>query len=148
MPTVPNIDAAESANAFDAMLPELQSRAARMARRYPPKMRRDAADDALGAMYLNHAQATAKVLDTDQGRRFYGIYCDRAAAQMSPGEYSAKQASRARLAGMFGGDGSWAQVVSVLAKQADPDDLAHGLDLIAQRHPDVWSEYELEQRAR
>ena len=42
---------------FLALLPELQSRARALSRRYPKRMRCAAADDALCAMYLNHAQA-------------------------------------------------------------------------------------------
>jgi hypothetical protein len=42
---------------FIALLPELQSRARALSCRYPKRMRSAAADDALCAMYLNHAQA-------------------------------------------------------------------------------------------
>lgn len=60
---------------FEALLPELQSRAERMSRRLPRRYQRDAADDALGAMYLNHAQAAQR------GKRLNGEALGWAAAQ-------------------------------------------------------------------
>ncbi|GMU94278.1 MAG: hypothetical protein AMXMBFR4_33360 [Candidatus Hydrogenedentota bacterium] len=57
MSTSVAIPAAPSQAAFMALLPELESRAERMTQRLPRRYQRDAADDALAAMFLNHSQA-------------------------------------------------------------------------------------------
>ncbi|MBE7464262.1 MAG: hypothetical protein HS116_12355 [Planctomycetes bacterium] len=57
MSTPEALPAELSQAAFLTLLPELQSRAERMSKRLPRRLQRDAADDALAAMFLNHAQA-------------------------------------------------------------------------------------------